>query len=253
MHFYVIKLRWLIAMAAVIVCIIIGVFVDITVPTLSVNGREIPIYSVERTDNKIALTFDCAWNDDDLIEILDTLDEYDAKATFFIVGDWALMYPDSVWEIHRRGHEIGTHSMSHDDYTKMSPDEILNDIYACEEIILDITNNRPRLLRAPSGAYNDTVIKTCEENGRIYIQWSVDGIDYEEDATEESIYNRVIDKTGAGDIILLHNGTEHTADVLPQILETLGENYEFVKVSSLIYLDGFMIDSAGRQHKYSSD
>ena len=240
-------------MAAVIVCIIIGVCVDIAVPTFSVNGREIPIYSVERGDTKIALTFDCAWNDSDLIEILDTLDEYNAKATFFIMGDWAKMYPDSVWEIHRRGHEIGTHSMSHDDYTKMTPDAMINDIHECEEVILGITNNRPRLVRAPSGAYNNTVIRTCEENGRIYIQWSVDGIDYEKDATEESIYNRVIEKTGAGDIILLHNGTEHTADVLPRILETLSENYEFVKVSSLIYLDGFFIDGNGCQHKFLSD
>ena len=238
-------------MAAVIVCIIIGVCVDIAVPTFSVSGREIPVYSVERADNKIALTFDCAWNDDDLEEILDTLDDYNAKATFFILGDWALKYPASVMEIHKRGHEIGTHSMEHDDYTKMSPDEILSDMYACEEIILGITNNRPRLVRAPSGAYNDTVVKTCEENGRIYIQWSVDGIDYKEDATEESIYNRVIDKTGAGDIILLHNGTEHTAAALPQILETLTENYELVKVSSLIYLDGFFIDGNGCQHKLS--
>ena len=253
MHFYVIKLRWLIAMAAVIVCIIIGVFVDIAVPTFSVNGREIPIYSVERDDNKIALTFDCAWNDDDITDILDTLDEYDAKATFFILGDWALTYPESVLEIHRRGHEIGTHSMSHDDYTQMSTGEILKDIYTCEEIILSITNNRPRLVRAPSGAYNDTVIKACEENGRIYVQWSADGIDYAEDATEESIYNRVISKTGAGDIILLHNGTEHTAAVLPKILETLSEDYKLVKVSSLVYLDNFTIDGNGRQHKNLSN
>ena len=253
MHFYVIKLRWLIAMAAVVVCIIIGVCVDIAVPTFSVNGREVPIYSVERDDNKIALTFDCAWNDDDLADILDTLDDYDAKATFFIMGEWARKYPDSVLEIYKRGHEIGTHSMAHDDYTKMNSDEILDDMYACEQIILSITNNRPRLVRAPSGAYNDTVIKTCEDSGRIYIQWSVDGIDYAEDATEDSIYRRVIDKTNAGDIILLHNGTEHTADVLPEILYTLSEKYELVKVSSLIYLDGFFIDGNGCQHKLAGD
>ena len=253
MHFYVIKLRWLIAIATVIVCMIIGVCVDIAIPTFSVNGREVPIYSVGRDDNKIALTFDCAWNDDDLVQILDTLDDYDAKATFFIMGEWAQMYPDSVVEIHKRGHEIGTHSMAHDDYTKMSSDEILRDMYECEDIIFNITSNRPRLIRAPSGAYNDTVIKTCDENGRIYIQWSVDGIDYEDDATEESIYSRVIDKTEAGDIILLHNGTAHTAEVLPEILETLTGKYELVKVSSLIYLDDFTIDGNGRQHKNLSD
>lgn len=253
MHFYVIKLRWLIAMAAVITCIIIGIFADIAVPTYFVNGREIPIYSVERDDDKIALTFDCAWNDDDIPQILDTLDEYDVKATFFITGEWAEKYPESVREIHERGHEIGTHSMAHDDYTKLSAREILLDMHTCEDVILNITGNRPRLIRAPSGAYNDVVIRTCEKNGRIYIQWSVDGIDYRDDATEDSIYERVISKTGAGDIILLHNGTEHTADVLPRILEKLTEKYEPVKVSSLIYLRDFTIDSNGRQHQNLSD
>ena len=62
----------------------------------NVNGREIPIYSVERCDNKIALTFDCAWNDDDIDSILDTLDKYNCKATFFVVGDWAEKYSESL-------------------------------------------------------------------------------------------------------------------------------------------------------------
>ncbi len=253
MHFYVIRLRWIIAMCAVIVCIIIGVCADIAAPAFFVSGREIPIYSVERDDGKIALTFDCAWNDEDIDEILDTLDEYDAKATFFITGAWAEKYPRAVLEIHKRGHEIGTHSMSHADYTTLSAREILEDMYKCEDIIFNITTNRPRLIRAPSGAYNDTVIRTCEKNGRIYVQWSVDGIDYKDSATEESIYERVIGKTGAGDIILLHNGTEHTAAVLPRILEKLTEKYELVKVSSLIYLHDFTIDANGRQHRNLSD
>ncbi len=253
MHFYVIKLRYLIAMGVVIVCVIAGVCVDIAVPAFFVNGREVPIYSVERNDNKIALTFDCAWNDDDIGEILDALDNCNAKATFFMTGDWAKKYPESVLEIHKRGHEIGTHSMSHDDYTTLTPREILLDMHECEDVIHNITTNRPRLIRAPSGAYNDEVIRTCEKNGRIYVQWSVDGIDYREDADEDSIYERVVSKTGAGDIILLHNGTAHTASVLPKILDTLTKKYELVKVSSLIYLDDFTIDGNGRQHKKPSD
>ena len=67
----------------------------------NVNGREIPIYSVERDDNKIALTFDCAWNDDDIDSILDTLDKYNCKATFFVVGDWAEKYSESLKKIRK--------------------------------------------------------------------------------------------------------------------------------------------------------
>ncbi|MCD8391054.1 MAG: polysaccharide deacetylase family protein [Firmicutes bacterium] len=248
MHFIVIKLKWLIAGAAALAaCLLIFTGINSAVPPFSVGGREIPIYSVEREDNKIALTFDCAWNADDIERILDTLDEYGCKATFFIVGDWALKYPDSVKEIYDRGHEIGTHSMSHGDYTAMTTDEIIDDIYRCESVILNITGDRPVLVRAPSGAYNDNVIRTCEENRRIYIQWSVDALDYPEDATEESIYNRAVSGTAAGDIILLHNGTEHTADVLPRILSALTRDYELVKVLDLIYTNDFTIDHTGRQ------
>lgn len=253
MHFIVIKLKWLLMFFAAVVCLVVYIGVHSVVPTFSVGGREIPIYSVERDDNRVALTFDCAWNADDIDYILNTLDDYNCKATFFIVGDWALKYPESVKEIYERGHQIGTHSMSHQKYTNMSSEEIIKDINQCENIILNITGDRPVLVRAPSGAYNDRVIKTCEANKKIYIQWSVDGLDYPADATEDSIYKRVIENTGAGDIILLHNGTEYTADTLPKILYTLSQKYQFVKLLDLIYTDGYTIDNTGRQFKASEN
>ena len=90
MNFYVIKLKHIIIALLIFAVIpIIWFTTSRAVSVFNVNGREIPIYSVERDDNKIALTFDCAWNDDDIDSILDTLDKYNCKATFFVVGDWA--------------------------------------------------------------------------------------------------------------------------------------------------------------------
>ncbi len=247
--FLVFRIRHILIAVFTLVLAFLVVGVGKNVPAFNVSGREIPIYSVERDDNRIALTFDCAWNDDDIDEILEILDTFDAKATFFVVGDWVNKYPESLIKIYEGGHQIGTHSMSHTDYTTLSAEEIMRDINACEDTVMNLINDRPVLVRAPSGAYNDTVVKTIEDNHRIYLQWSVDALDYPKDATEESIFNRVIGKTKAGDIILMHNGTENTVKVLPRILEELSKDYKLVKALDLIYHDNYRLDNTGRQFK----
>lgn len=250
MKFFVIKARHLVIAAAAAAAIAVPAlcFSMKSASVFNVNGREIPIYNVERADNKIALTFDCAWNDDDIDAILDTLDEYKCKATFFVLGTWAEKYSESLKKINERGHEIGNHSYNHADYTKLDADGICSDLERADKIIADITGEVPKLMRAPSGGYNNTVVTAAEGMGKTYIQWSVDGIDYGKTSAED-IFKRSTQKTKAGDIILLHNGTEHTAEILPDILNTLGNDYEFVTVSELIYEDNYIIDNAGCQKK----
>lgn len=247
MSFFVIKLKHIIIAALILVAIpVIWFSTSKAVTVFMVNGREVPIYSVERDDNKIAITFDCAWNDEDIDSILDTLDKYNCKATFFVVGDWVEKYPDALKKISERGHEIGNHSYNHADYTKMSAEAIIADLDKCDTVIEQVTGKKPHLMRAPSGGYNDTVIKAVDKSGRTYIQWSVDGIDYG-DALPQDIYDRSVKKTEAGDIILLHNGTKSTANVLPKILEALECKFEFATISELIYADNYIIDNTGRQ------
>lgn len=247
MNFFVIKLKHIIIAALILVAIpVIWFSASKAVTVFMVNGREVPIYSVERDDNKIAITFDCAWNDEDIDSILDTLDKYNCKATFFVVGDWVEKYPDALKKISERGHEIGNHSYNHADYTKMSAEAIIADLDKCDAVIEQVTGKKPHLMRAPSGGYNDTVIKAVDKSGRTYIQWSVDGIDYG-DALPQDIYDRSVKKTEAGDIILLHNGTKSTANVLPKILEALECKFEFATISELIYADNYIIDNTGRQ------
>ena len=247
MNFFVIKLKHIIIAALILVAIpVIWFSTSKAVTVFMVNGREVPIYSVERDDNKIAITFDCAWNDEDIDSILDTLDKYNCKATFFVVGDWVEKYPDALKKISEGGHEIGNHSYNHADYTKMSAEAIIADLDKCDAVIEQVTGKKPHLMRAPSGGYNDTVIKAVDKTGRTYIQWSVDGIDYG-DALPQDIYDRSVKKTEAGDIILLHNGTKSTANVLPKILEALECKFEFATISELIYADNYIIDNTGRQ------
>ncbi|MCH5209783.1 MAG: polysaccharide deacetylase family protein [Oscillospiraceae bacterium] len=247
MKFIVIKLRHLIIAALVIAAVpLIWINASRAVSVFRVNGREVPIYSVERADNKIAVTFDCAWSDEDIDSILDTLDKYNCKATFFVVGTWAEKYPDALRKISEHGHEIGNHSYNHADYTKLSAGDIVSDLDKCDSVIETVTGLKPYLMRAPSGGYNNTVVTAVEKSGRMYIQWSVDSIDYG-GASEQEIYDRSVKKTSAGDILLLHNGTENTAKILPKILEALECQYEFATVSELIYHENYIIDNTGRQ------
>lgn len=247
MRFFVInKKQLLFGILATVVIAAVCIGSGNAVMTFLVGGREIPIYSVERNDNRVALTFDCAWSDDDVDDIIKILKSHECGATFFVTGKWAEQYQGTVNKLYREGFEIGSHSYNHDDYTKMSAGEIESDMEKCDKAITKATGYKPILCRAPSGAYNDTVVRTVEGSGRYCIQWSVDGIDYIE-TTPEEIYSRIVEKTQAGDIILLHCGTEHTAEALVYILDTLSEKYEIVSVSELIYKDNYVIDGNGRQ------
>lgn len=218
-----------------------------SVPVFNTGNRNIPVYSVERPENYASLTFNCAWDNHDIDKILDTLSKYNVKSTFFIVGDWAEKYPESLAKISDAGHEIGAHSYNHKDYAKLSEVEIEEDIKKCDEVISKITNVAPMLYRVPSGSYNNNAISTLEKCGKIPIQWSCDTIDYN-DASAEEIYNRAI-KLEKGGILLMHTGTKNTAVALSRILDTLSKRFEIVTVGKLLYKDEFIVDEAGRMRK----
>lgn len=91
-------------------------------------------------------------------------------------------------------------------------------------------------------------MELAENRGMYNIKWSVDSIDWRKDMTKENILNRVLGRTESGSILLFHNDTQYTKDILPEIIDRLQkEDYKFVKVSSLIYKTDFYIDNAGKQ------
>lgn len=86
--------------------------------TAKTQERKIPVYCVETSEKKIAVTFDAAWGAEDTEELLSVLQEYNAKATVFVVGDWARKYPEAVRAFYDAGHTIGNHSDSHKAYSR---------------------------------------------------------------------------------------------------------------------------------------
>ncbi|NLE24155.1 MAG: polysaccharide deacetylase family protein [Clostridiaceae bacterium] len=213
-------------------------------------NENIPIYSVECDERKCAITFDCAWGADDIPDILDTLDKYHAKGTFFIVGLWAQKYPDTVKLINDRGHEIANHGYSHAHMSQIPEEKIKEEILLCTDILEKITGVKTSLFRPPYGEYNSTTIKVAKNLQYQTIQWDVDSLDWKKSMTKEDIFKRVTNKTTNGSIILFHNDTLYTQEILPDILENLTSNgFECVKVSELLIKDRYKIRYDGRQMK----
>ena len=216
----------------------------------SANAHEklLPIYKVKTDKNAIALTMNCAWNADDIDTILKILEENNIKITFFMLGDWIDKYPDAVKKIYDAGHEIGTHSDTHPHVNNLSYEKNIEELEKSNDKIEKITGSRTNIYRTPYGEYNETVIKAAQDKGYYTIQWSLDTLDYTGISGNE-MWNRIKDKIGAGDIILMHNGTDNTANSLNMILKNIKDkNLEIVKVSDLIYKDNYTIDVNGVQN-----
>lgn len=236
------------ALALIVVVALVGVCLY-NYKNLGVFGikRKLPIYSVDTKEKKIAISFDASWGADNTLKLLDTLDKYKVKATFFLVGRWVDEYPNETKEIFKRGHEIGNHSDKHPTMTKLSREDMIKEISNCDAKLMSLTGKGTTLFRCPEGAYNDSVIETVEGTNHYCIQWDVDSIDWKAQGAELE-YERVIKKVKPGSIVLFHNNAKYTPENLPRILEKLkSEGYKFVKISDLIYKDNYEIDHTGKQ------
>ncbi len=210
--------------------------------------KELPVYSVDRSDKRIALTIDAAWDADKTPFILETLAKYNVKATFFLCGVWVKAYPDQVKAIFDAGHTIGNHSLSHPHMTKISQDDVEKEISSLDDLIEKITGQRTVLFRAPFGEYNDDVIRTVRSTGHEPIQWDIDTIDWKPERSANTILDTVFKKLDDGSIILCHNNGYKIEEYLPTLIETAQANgFTFVTVDELL-LDGeTIIDANGVQ------
>ncbi len=217
-----------------------------SVPTAG-TLRELPIYCVQKETPICALSFDAAWGNEDTQQLIDILEKYQVKTTFFVVGEWVDKYPESVQALHEAGHEVMNHSDDHPYFTKLTVQQMEQQLQSCNEKIAAITGETPTLFRPPYGDYNDSVIRTVRNCGMYAIQWDVDSLDWK-DPTPEEICQRVLKRVQPGSIILFHNAAKNTPAALPSVIEGLiRQGYEIVPVSQLIYREDFVMDHTGRQ------
>ena len=248
-RFLLIRRRHAALLAAALGCI--AIFGAVNAPPVvgaAAAARQLPIYCVEKQEKICSISFDAAWGADNTQKILDVLDEYGVKCTFFVVGNWAEQYPDTAKAIVASGHELENHSNAHDHFNSLSADAIIADVTACNDKITALTGKTPTLIRCPFGEYDDHVISAIRSMGMEPIQWDVDSLDWKGISAAE-ITRRVTGKVQPGSIVLFHNAGEHTPEALPEILNWMKqEGYEVVPISQLLLEGGYTLDHEGRQH-----
>ncbi|WP_042352950.1 polysaccharide deacetylase family protein [Bacillus massiliigorillae] len=181
----------------------------------------------------VALTFDDGPHHQLTPRILDILKKYNAKATFFVLGNRVEYYPEIVKRTVDEGHEIGSHSWSHPKLTSLKPAELAQQINQTSNSVEKITGKPPATLRPPYGAVNDAVKQAT--NGPI-VNWSVDTLDWKHH-NKEKVKQIIRQNTRDGSIILMHDIQKASADALEDIIIYLSkQGYHFVTVSQLLQL-----------------
>ncbi len=210
--------------------------------------KDSPIYSINTREKKVALTIDFNWNDNNIDSILNTLDTYKVNTTLFVMGNWCDKYPTKIKDIANTGHEIGNLSNKYPNFTTISKERIEKEVQITNGKILDLTGKMPTLFRFPEGKYNDLALETVMSIGLNSIQWNVDSKDWEN--YEWGKIDKILKKDiEGGDIILLHSNDKKIVENLPKIIESLqSQGYEFIRISDLIYNEGYAEDSDRAQN-----
>ena len=234
---------------AALVLAVIAIFWVVNSPAVvgvSTSAKELPIYCVQRSDKAVSLTFDAAWGNEDTQTLIDILNRYGVKATFFLVGQWVDKYPESVKALADAGMEIGNHSDTHPHMSELSEKQIIDEVSLCSGKIQEITGGEVKLFRCPYGEYDDEVITTLRGMGLYPIQWDVDSLDWK-DLEADEITKRITSNVSPGSVVLFHNAGKHTPEALPGIIEyLLSEGYSIVPVSELLLSGQYDVDNTGR-------
>ena len=180
------------------------------------------IYYGNRNSNKVCLMINVYWGTEYIKDMLNVLNTYNVKTTFFVGGQWVEKEPEILKEIAKNGHEIGNHGYFHRDHDKLSYTQNQEEIKVCHTLVKELTNIEMNLFAPPSGAFNKTTLEVASQLGYNTIMWSKDTIDWR-DKDENLVYSRATKNVAGGDLILMHP-TAHTLKALPNILEYYKNN-----------------------------
>lgn len=191
-------------------------------------------------EKKIALTFDDGPDLRFTPQVLDVLKQYGVKATFFLVGRNAAKHPEIVKRIVKEGHVVGNHSYNHPLFTKLTVEQVAQEIDQTSDLLLKLAGYRPKLVRPPYGAIDEEQLLWAQHSHLIVVNWNVDSLDWKS-LKEEQVSRNILGHTKAGAIVLQHSAGASSQDLsgtvkaLPGIIEKLrGEGYDLVTVPELL-------------------
>lgn len=196
-----------------------------------------PINSNKETaDKKIAITFDDGPHPEYTLKVLEILESYQAKATFFCIGYHIESYPEIVKAIVDQGHEVGNHSFSHDILIDSnSVESWLDEIKLADNSILKATGKKSELFRPPFGVTTPKLARALEITEHQVIGWNIRSFDTVI-RNPKLVVKRIFKRLKPGSIILLHDTQANVIPVLEHLLQSLQEqNYQTVTINDLIY------------------
>ena len=201
---------------------------------------------IDKSKKMIALTFDDGPNYN-TSKVIDVLNKYDIRATFFVLGSRAINNKDILKKMADSGMEIGNHTYNHLLLTKYDENKIRSEIEDTSEVIYSATKKRPKLLRPSYGSVNNKIKKVA--NMPIII-WDIDTLDWKYH-NSKMITSRVVNKVRDGDIILMHDIYSASLNALSNIIPILQDNgYEFVTIDELFYYKGISLEN-GKVYGYA--
>ncbi|SER57995.1 peptidoglycan-N-acetylmuramic acid deacetylase [Gracilibacillus ureilyticus] len=189
-------------------------------------------------EKNVYLTFDNGYEAGFTEQILDVLKEKKVPATFFLTGHYVDDKPDLVKRMLREGHIIGNHSDTHRDFTKLSKEELKEDIEILTNKLKKVSENAVvQYVRPPKGTFNEQSLQWANELGYTHVFWSLAFVDWNEGQEKgwEYAYNQVIDQIHPGAIILMHTVSKDNADALAPIIDELKKKgYKFKSLDDLM-------------------
>ena len=181
-----------------------------------------------------ALTFDDGPSGRITRTLLEGLAERNVRATFFLCGYRLADYGEVAAEIRQKGHEVGLHGYSHDSMAKMSPSALRRELEDTQALLP--AGCPVSLMRPPGGAASETVRSVAQDMNLSVVFWSVDPKDWSTDDTA-LILSRMLEQTGDGDVILLHDMDMSSVEAALALVDELQEQgYKFLTVSQLAML-----------------
>lgn len=167
-------------------------------------------------------------------KLLDILDKYDAKATFFLIGSKVSARANTLRRMQSRGHQLGNHSWSHPELNKVSAEQLASEIDQTNNAIKQAVGTKPNIIRPPYGAFNRAVLEQFRQRGMSAVVWSVDTRDWA-DRNSEIVCSRAVAGARNGAVILMHDIHPTSVNAVPCILDSLKQQgYSFVTVQNLI-------------------
>ena len=215
-----------------------------TLPSTSPTGS--PAVAISKGNQsssvkRIALTFDDYGSADQIRSILNSLESYGARGTFFPNGDFVKNNPSLIREIASRGHSVESHTYAHKDLTDVSDAEVRNQIRLAQNAIYNATGRYPVMMRPPYGSYDSRIRTIAGQEGlRYLVLWSVDTSDWATTRngvtiTTDYVINTAVNNASQNGIILMHMHSNKTVSGLPTILKRLrDQGYQFVTVNEMV-------------------